>query len=189
MNYKKLYEEFPYLESKEIVLKKISDSDAEDLFEIHSNENLYKFKPGVPKKNLQTVANMIGHYERDFNKKKMVFLGVYYENRLVGVAEIFDIDDKVNMLTFGYTLNESYWGRGIATNTTKILLQYFFETLDVNRVQAFVMPENQKSKNVLLRNNFKKEGLIRQGQFWTGRGIIDLELYSILKNEYINSKN
>jgi len=33
-------------------------------------------------------------------------------------------------------------------------------------------------------NRFIKEGYIRQGQFWPGKGIVDLELHSILKKDY-----
>ncbi len=29
-----------------------------------------------------------------------------------------------------------------------------------------------------------KEGTIRQGNYWRGRGVVDLEVYSILKSEY-----
>ena len=105
-------------------------------------------------------------------------------DEMVGVAEIFDFDTKVSAVTIGYTLNQNYWGKGIATKTTSLLLDYLFNEIDVNRVQAFVMPENEKSSKVLLRNNFVKEGVIRQGNFWQGRGIVDLVLFYILKSEY-----
>jgi ribosomal-protein-alanine N-acetyltransferase len=103
---------------------------------------------------------------------------------MVGVAEVFDIDTKVSAATIGYTLNQKYWGKGIATESTALLLEYLFYEIDVNRIQAFVMPQNEKSKNVLLRNKFIKEGTIRQGNYWKGRGVVDLELYSLLKSEY-----
>jgi ribosomal-protein-alanine N-acetyltransferase len=187
MKYNSLFGEFPTIENEEIILKKINKDDLKDLVEIYTNEKLYRYKPGSPKKTTEAIENMIGHFERDFLKKKMIFLGIYLKsqcNKLVGVAEIFDIDEKVNSVTMGYTLNESYWGKGIATKTTNLLLQYLFNEIDVNRVQGFVMVENEKSKKVLLRNNFLKEGIIRQGHFWTGRGIVDLELYAILKSDY-----
>jgi ribosomal-protein-alanine N-acetyltransferase len=118
------------------------------------NAMLYRFKPGEPR---ETIA---------------------------AVAEIFDFDTKVSAVTIGYTLNQNYWGKGIASKTTSLLPDYLFNEIEVNRVQAFVMTENEKSKNVLLRNNFVKEGTIRQGNFWQGRGVVDLVLFSILKAEY-----
>ena len=47
------------------------------------------------------------------------------------------------------------------------------------------MPKNEASKKVLLKNGFIKEGLLWQASFRPGKGIIDLEIYSMLKNDYI----
>jgi ribosomal-protein-alanine N-acetyltransferase len=46
------------------------------------------------------------------------------------------------------------------------------------------MPENIKSQEVLKRNGFIKEGVIRQGHMWKGHGVVDLILYSLLKSDY-----
>jgi [ribosomal protein S5]-alanine N-acetyltransferase len=181
-----LFSEFPFIQTSEISLRQIEKTDFDDLYEIYRNENLFKYRPSEAKKNKSTVENMISHFERDFNKKKTIFLGICLnENlkRIIGVAEIFDFDAKVNMVTIGYTLNENYWGNGVATKAVKALADYLFNTIEVNRIQAFVMPNNIKSKNVLLRNKFTKEGTIRQGAAWSGKGIIDLEVYSFLKSD------
>ncbi|WMJ90024.1 GNAT family N-acetyltransferase [Anaerocolumna sp. MB42-C2] len=188
MHYDKLFKNFPIIEDDDVLMKKIEKQDLNDYAEINMNEELYRFKPGEPRKTIAAVDNIIGHHERDFNKKKIINLGIYLKimnNKMVGVAEVFDFDRTVNVVTIGYTLNQNYWGRGIATKTTSLLLKYLFNVIDVNRIQAFVMPQNEKSKNVLLRNKFTKEGTIRQGNYWKGRGVVDLELYSILKSEYL----
>lgn len=188
MNYNKLFEKYPRIESEKILLKQIQKCDLDDYIEINMDEELYRYKPGEPRKTVSAVENIIGHHERDFYKRKVINLGIYTKeenNKMIGVAEIFDFDPKVGSVTIGYTLNRNYWGKGIATNTTKLLLEYLFNEIDVNRVQAFVMPENERSHKVLLRNNFVKEGTIRQGYFWKGQGIVDLVLYSIIRSEYI----
>lgn len=187
MNYNKLFEKFPIMENNNILLKQIQKQDLDDYIEINMDAELYRFKPGEPRKTISAVENIIGHHERDFKKKIIINLGIYLkreECKMVGVAEIFDIDTKVSAATIGYTLNQKYWGKGIATESTALLLEYLFYEIDVNRIQAFVMPQNERSKNVLLRNKFIKEGTIRQGNYWKGRGVVDLELYSLLKSEY-----
>lgn len=52
-------------------------------------------------------------------------------------------------------------------------------------IQAEVMPPNRASKKVLLKNGFMKEGTLRQASVWSGKGIVDHEVYSILKDDYI----
>lgn len=187
MHHDLLYKEYPIITSGRLMLKKIEELDIEELYEIYSNENIFRLRPGKVKKNKTSVQNMIGHFQRDFNKKKMIFLGIYLNDtvkKLIGIAEIFDLNKKVNSITIGYTIHEKFWGKGYATEAVRLVIDFLFRKIGINRIQAFVMTENIKSKNVLLRNHFQKEGTIRQGEFWTGKGIVDLEIYSILQNEF-----
>lgn len=66
-----------------------------------------------------------------------------------------------------------------------MLVSFLFEKANINRIQAEVMPANEASKNVLLKNNFMKEGVIRQASYWSGKGVVDLEIYGLLKNDYV----
>ncbi len=187
MKFDVLFEEYPYLESEELVLKKIEHDDIEMFFELCSDDILFEYKPGKAKKNIKSVDNMIDHYERDFNKKKIIFLGIYLkseEMKLIGLGEIFDFDKNASVVTFGYTINRNYWGKGYATKYTKLVLDYLINTINVNRVQAFVMPDNVKSHNVLKKCGFVKEGTIRQGYIWKDKGVVDLSLFSVIKSEY-----
>lgn len=183
---KSLYEQFPHIVTAEITLRKILVSDLDSLFEIYSNEKLFQYTPLMLKKNKDTVANMIGHFERDFHKRKEIFLGICLNSdpdNIIGVAEMFDYSQDVNMVTIGYRLNDRFWTKGIATETVKAIIDYLFTDVGINRIQAFVMPENIKSQNVLQRGGFVKEGMIRQGYVWKGKGVIDLILYSLLKSD------
>ncbi len=181
------YDQFPNIITDEITLRKIIPSDLDSLFEIYSNEKLFLHSPVMLKKNKDTVANMIGHFERDYNKKKEIFLGISMNSdpeNIVGVAEIFDYNREVNMITIGYRINDRFLGRGIATKTVKAMVEYLFNDIGINRIQAFVMPENTKSLNVLRRNNFVEEGTVRQGYVWKGKGVVDLVLFSMIKSDY-----
>lgn len=177
---------FPHLESGELVLRRIEQSDLDDLFAIYANEKLFRYTPGSAKKTRETVRNMIGHFQRDFGKRKTIFLGICLRpdpGRIVGIGEMFDYDKKVNAITIGYRLNEAYWSRGIATKAVKLMTDYLFREIGLGRIQAFVMPENTKSHPVLLRNGFVREGTIRQGRVWSGKGLVDLTVYSLLRSD------
>jgi ribosomal-protein-alanine N-acetyltransferase len=181
-----LYTNFPYISNDRIILRKIVETDIEELFEIYNNKNVFTYIPGDMKKNKETVLNMIGHFERDFNKRKTIFLGICLAeapNEIVGVAEMFDYDEKVNLITIGYRLSEHCWGKGIASEAVKAMVDYLFFTVGVNRIQGFVMPENKRSQRVLEKNNFLKEGILRQSQYWKGIGIVDLTVYSLLQSD------
>lgn len=189
MNVEKIFESFPLLSSTNLQFKKMEESHLDELFAIYDNDKVFAYCGIIPKHNIQTVKKMIGHFERDFTKRSRVKWGIFFKeqpNTLVGIIEAMDFNQKVNMVTIGYYLAEDYWNKGIATEAVQTISKFLFEEANINRIQAEVMPMNDSSKKVLLKSGFIKEGLVRQASFWSGKGIIDLEIYSILKEDYNN---
>ncbi|MCB7153127.1 GNAT family N-acetyltransferase [Bacillus stercoris] len=176
------------MESENLVLSKIEEIHVQDVFSIYDNEQVFDYCGIIPKHNIKTVHNMIGHFDRDYNKKSRIKWGIFpnsQDNTLVGIIEAMDFNQKVNMVSIGYFLAENYWGKGIATESVSIVIEFLFHKVNVNRIQAEVMPENSASKNVLPKNKFIKEGVIRQASYWSGKGVVDLEIYGILKKEFM----
>lgn len=181
-----LFLRFPRLQSDRLLLRAIEPNDLDDLYAIYSDEALFRYTPGSARKTREAVGNMIGHFQRDFGKRKTIFLGICLREKpeqIVGIAEMFDYDTKVNGVTIGYRLHRAFWSRGIATEAVRMMTDYLFKEIGINRIQAFVMPDNTRSHPVLLRNGFQKEGTIRQGHVWTGKGVVNLTLYSLLRSD------
>jgi len=73
-----------------------------------------------------------------------------------------DAPEKVEL---GYSLHPSYWGKGLATEMAKNLVNYGFYQLGFDEIAAVTDPENAASQNVL-----QKAGMQRQGEvFWYER--------------------
>ncbi len=70
MNLEKVFINFPVLQSDQLVLKKIEEIHLQELFAIYDNEHVFQYCGILPKHNIQTVSKMIGHFERDYQKKK-----------------------------------------------------------------------------------------------------------------------
>lgn len=97
---------------------------------------------------------MIGHSERDCLKKSRAKWGIFANaepDQLLGIIEAFEFNQKVNAVTIGYFLAESQWGKGRTTEAVGILIDFLLMDVDVNHIQAEVMPPNTPSKKVLLK--------------------------------------
>lgn len=189
MNIEAAFGSFPVLESEVFLLKKIELLHVDEVFEIYDNDNVFTYCGIIPKHNKNTVQNMIGHFDRDYQKRTRIKWGIFAvqePDRLLGIIEAFDWNSKVGSLSVGYFLAEQYYGQGIATAALKRLISFLLQEVHVNRIQAEVMPSNEASKKVLLKNGFMKEGLLRQAAVWSGKGIVDLEIYGLLKADYGN---
>lgn len=180
------FSRFPEIKTGDILLRKITSQDLDALCSIYQNPNLYRYIPGEAKKSRKTVSHLIDHFERDFKKGKELFLGICLPEApetLLGVAEMFHYDPKVEMVTIGYRLDERCWGKGYAARAVRALCRYLQDEVGIRRIQADVMPENPASMRVLEKCGFVREGYIRQGSYCRGKGIVDLVSFSLLPGE------
>lgn len=190
---KDLYEQFPDIRTDEIIIRKMTELDTDALFAVCSNRNVFRYIPEFlyteDKDVLRTAIWKLG--EQDFAERRWIVAGVCLPESpgcVIGTAEMFDYNEHVKAVEIGYRIGEEFWGQGIAAKVVHAMAGYLFDEICINRIQATVLPGNVRSKRVLLKNGFQKEGLLRQVSYWKGRGIVDLEMYSLLKSD-INSVN
>lgn len=79
----------------------------------------------------------------------------------------------------GYWIGEPWWGQGIATEAVRLMTQYAWETLGVERLYAVVFANNPASMHVLEKCGFEKEGISRRAVIKNGK-MMDEVRYAIL---------
>lgn len=191
MRLKKLFKEVPLIQSERLQLRKVSIEDMEDLFRMYSNENMFTYRPGMVRKTKEMIEKLIDTIWQEYERKERVYLAVCQNdnpNKVIGIGEIYDIDSRLEKATIGYSIDEEYWGMGIATETVGMMIQYLFDEIETNRIEAHIMPQNEPSAKVLTKNGMIKEGLFRQGAFWNGKGIVDICQYAIIREDFTNQR-
>jgi ribosomal-protein-alanine N-acetyltransferase len=83
----------------------------------------------------------------------------------------------------GYAVLPSERGKGYCSEAVKIMVDYLFLSKDIVRIQAHTDVRNGASQKVLEKAGFKKEGVVRMGDFFRGEWR-DCCLYSILREEW-----
>jgi RimJ/RimL family protein N-acetyltransferase len=82
-----------------------------------------------------------------------------------------------------YLLDKPYWGRGLATEAARDLLDLGFGKNGLHRIWATVCPENPASVRVLEKADFRREGFLLRGELIHGEWR-DVYLYAILREEW-----
>ncbi|TDD29919.1 N-acetyltransferase [Kribbella turkmenica] len=103
------------------------------------------------------------------------------DDRVVGFARLGP--SGVRAAHLGYAIHADHWGRGYATDASRVMLRLAFGTLGKHRVSAAIGPENEASIQVVKRLGFSYEGRIRHHVFTNGDWRDSL-LYSLLESEY-----
>jgi len=111
---------------------------------------------------------------------------VWYRGELAGLAGYKDIDSVNHKAEIGYWLAERLQGRGIITRSIRKMIDFAFRNMNMNRIQIKVAVENKKSSAIPTRLGLICEGIERNGEYHTDR-YFDLEIYSVLKKEWVES--
>src|SRR5690606_34746369 len=78
------------------------------------------------------------------------------EKRFSGFAGLKYLDD-LGEVDLGYRFMKEFWGKGIATEAASACITLGFDTLNLDKIIAMVLPENKGSVRVLEKLNFKYE--------------------------------
>ncbi len=113
----------------------------------------------------------------------VIFNGI----EMMGRIGIYKIDHQNKTGEIGYWIGENFEGKGFVSASCKALINYFFHTLNLNRIEIKCALENDKSRSIPTRLGFTHEGIIRNGE-WVYDHFTDLHLYSLLKKEWIQKQ-
>lgn len=83
----------------------------------------------------------------------------------------------------GYWIGSGMWGRGYATEAARAMVEYGFDILRLNRIQAHHFTRNQASGRVLQKAGMRVEGVSRQAyRRWDQ--FEDVAMLAILATEF-----
>ncbi|MBC8138663.1 MAG: GNAT family N-acetyltransferase [Fibrella sp.] len=104
---------------------------------------------------------------------------------LLGIATLTIRDLPLGQGDIGYILDRSVWGRGVATEAARALLDFAFRQLRLHRVTGSCCPENIGSVRVLEKIGMRREGClvknIREKGQWR-----DTVIFALLESEAIS---
>jgi ribosomal-protein-alanine N-acetyltransferase len=78
-----------------------------------------------------------------------------------------------------------YWNKGLMTETLRCVLEYLFNQVGMNRVEAIYEPENPASGRVMQKCGMQYEGTLRQFFLCRDGTYADGRLCAILKEEFL----
>lgn len=170
-------------------LREIEISDANDIFNIIQNDREY-LREWLPFIDLTKKIEDSEAFIRLVKSKKTEHNEVYvilYNKKIAGLISYKGLDNLNHKVELGYWIAKDQQGKGLVTYACQLLIKNAFDHMGMNRVQIKVGVNNHKSVAIPKRLNFTFEGIERDGEFLNGR-YIDLEIYSLLKRDWIKNK-
>jgi ribosomal-protein-alanine N-acetyltransferase len=175
------------LNTERLLLRRMRIEDAEEMFNNWANDpEVTRYLPWCAHENVEVTKQIINMWLEGYEKGSYEWGIVVKEtNELIGTIGVVNIDENILMCEVGYCIGTGYWGKGYVTEALKEVIRFLFNEVGANRIEAKHQSENINSGKVMLKSGMKHEGKLREKGLDNKGNIIDLDIYSILKREYI----
>lgn len=170
-----VYDNKDYIKKgKNIAIRILTPKDAPQLLQyyIDNRKHLASFEP-YREESFYTVEvqkqSLIENY-RQFFKGEGAHFGIYLDKKLIGRIRISSVVNGVFKSCFiGYSIDEAYQGKGYMKEAVNLVCEYAFEDMDLHRVEASTLTDNERSKGVLRACGFEEMGVSRKYLFINGK--------------------
>lgn len=162
------------LNGKNIILKLLTPEYAEDMciYYVNNKERLKEFEPTRSEDFYTEGAQrniLIEGYKQYLNGTSIAF-GIFKDRELIGRIQCSNIVDGIfkNGIV-GYSIDKSHEGKGYMKEALQLFIKYAFEEMELHRLEASVLVDNEKSKGVLKACKFKELGLNEKYLYINGK--------------------
>jgi RimJ/RimL family protein N-acetyltransferase len=175
--------ERPFLIGSKIYLRPIEMNDIPKMCEWVNHpevtRTLHMFRP-------MTTLNerdWVEHVSRSPNDIATLIV-VRASDRPIGTCGLMRIDWVARHAGFGIGIGEPReWGRGYGSEATRLITDYAFATLNLNRVWLEVHADHPRARMAYEKAGFQREGTQREAVFKDGR-YFDMLSMAVLRSEW-----
>lgn len=174
------------LESERLLFRRFELEDSKQMYENWASlETVTTYLTWKPHSSEKETREIISLWQKEYRRKDFYQWAIILKenNENIGVISMVDSNERIAAVTIGYCLSDLYWNHGYMTEALERVLEFFFEEVEVNRVESKHSTHNPASGRVMQKAGLIKEGVLKQGDM-SNIGISDLVVYGLVKEDY-----
>jgi RimJ/RimL family protein N-acetyltransferase len=119
------------------------------------------------------------------NTRKEFMICLVENNEAIGFTSLKNIDLTNSKAELSMLLgNKLHWGKGHAKEARKLLINFAFNELGLNKIYTYNWIKNEKIIALNQKLGFQIDGVLRNDIFFKGE-FRDIAIMSILKNDWL----
>ena len=180
-------EYMPALNTPRLKLRRLTMGDAADIFDYSSDPMVARHVLWDPMRSIADARTYIKFMIRKYRLERPASWGIVHgeSGRVIGTIGYMWIRYEDSSAEVGYSLSRRYWNNGYMSEALSRVIDYSFQELLLNRIEAQCETDNPASGAVMRKCGMKHEGVLRERLFNKGR-YVDMGIYSILRREWLN---
>jgi len=182
--------DLPIIETKRLQLRPAKESDLESLYEVYSNPDVVRYTGDTPWTDKEEAIEFIEDANEGLKQESLFGWCIEHKQtkRVIGTCSLFECDLDKRVAEVSYEILPSYWGQGLATELLPLLIDFGFNKLELNRINAFVASGNIASLKLLGNNMFQREGLMRESWIDINGNPVNEHVLGLLHSDWLSCK-
>lgn len=145
------------LKTERLILRPWEEKDLQDFYEYASVDGVGQLAGWLPHKNIEESGTILKMFIEGKNA-----LAVEYNGKVIGSISVDEYDEEEfpefnDQLgaELGYQLSKDFWGKGFMPEAVNAVINYLFDTLQLDFIMCCHFNHNEQSKRVQEKCGFK----------------------------------
>ncbi len=147
---------FPILTTARLTLRQLAINDEQEIFTLRSDSEINKYLDRQVSNTIDDARNFINKVNENINKNDSLYWAITLsdKNILVGTICLFSFSEENDKCEIGYELLANFQGQGIMKEAVEKVIDYAFNKIKVQKIEAFFHRDNQSSIKLLEKFSF-----------------------------------
>ena len=150
---------FPNLTTERLLLRKITIEDAEDIYALRSDDRVNEFLDRPKALSVEDAGNFINQIRSRGSNNELLYWAITQKknSKLIGTIVYWNISKEEYKGEIGFEMHPDYQGKGLMREAVEKVIDYGFNELGLQTIEAFPEAANEKSIILLERTHFKRD--------------------------------
>lgn len=147
---------FPEIKTERLILRKLREKDWKVISYLRTDKEVNKYVNRSNADSKEKALEFISKTNNGVENKSIYYWSISEKDNgnMIGSICLWNFCTKRNSGEVGYDLSPEFQGRGIMTESLKAILNFGFQTLNLNLIEAYTHSENKSSFQLLEKNGF-----------------------------------
>ncbi len=173
------------IETRRLILRRALREDALPMFRNWASDpDVTKYLTWPTYETAETAYPILEQWVKNYDDPEFYQWMIVLKERgePIGSISVVNHRNDIAEAEIGYCIGKLWWHKGIMTETLSAVIDYLFDEVGMNRIEAKHDTRNPHSGGVMKKCGMRYEGTSRSGDR-NNQGICDTATYAILRTD------
>ncbi len=174
------------IETERLILRPFTMEDAEPMLRNWASDDaVTKFLTWPTHDSVEVTCAVLADWTARYAKSDYYQWAIVLKDNgpePIGSIAVVGYRPDIAQASMGYCMSRAHWGFGLMAEALRALIDFLFDEVGFNRIEADHDPNNPNSGRVMQKAGMTFEGTMRQAGK-SNQGIIDVSRWAILRSD------